>query len=308
VTEVMLPHYPVYVPSKGRADNCLTARFLRRDGVPFFLVVEPQEVERYAAQFGRDCLLVLPGNDLGSVVPARNFIKEHATAAGFERHWQLDDNIRGTTRRFQGYRVPCHSGYALRVTEIFTDRYENIAIAGLTYEMFLSESSVAPPFHLNCHVYSCVLIWNALPYGWRGVYNEDTDICLRVLADGYCTVALNAFTAIKKRTLTTRGGNTDTLYQGDGRLKMARSLERQWPGVVTTYRRFQRPQHRIAYTWGRFTTPLQLKEGIDLDALPPVEEFGAVLQQVAPIQSPSLQRFVDQSGWEVQHVEAPEAS
>ena len=40
-----LPKYPVYVISKGRADNCLTPKFLIQDEVPFFLVVEPQEVD-----------------------------------------------------------------------------------------------------------------------------------------------------------------------------------------------------------------------------------------------------------------------
>ena len=37
-----LPRYPVYIPSKGRAEKCYTAQFMFDDGVPFYLVVEEQ--------------------------------------------------------------------------------------------------------------------------------------------------------------------------------------------------------------------------------------------------------------------------
>jgi len=53
-----------------------------------------------------------------------------------------------------------------------------------------------------------------------------------------------------------KGGNATSLYKGDGRLTMANSLKRLWPGVVSINRRFQRPQHIIAKTWSGFDTPL----------------------------------------------------
>ena len=68
------------------------------------------------------------------------------------------------------------------------------------------------------HVYSCTLVLNSIPHRWRGEYNEDTDICLQVLADGWCTILVNAYLAKKTHTMKTSGGNTDVLYQGDGRL------------------------------------------------------------------------------------------
>lgn len=103
----LLPRYPVYVPSKGRADHCLTAKFLIEDDVPFHLVVEPQERDIYAARFGEERILILPFSNRGSVVPARNWIKHHAAQAGYEYHWQLDDNIRGVLRWYKGKRIPC---------------------------------------------------------------------------------------------------------------------------------------------------------------------------------------------------------
>jgi len=288
-----LPRYPIYIPSKGRAAKFLTAKVLMRDDVPFVAVVEPQEAAGYAAVVGTERLLVLPFRDRGSVIPARNFIKDHATAEGHARHWQLDDNLTCFYRTYRGKRIPCRAHLALRITEDFVDRYENIAIAGLNYDFFLGGRS--QPFTLNCHVYSCTLVLNSLPHRWRGRYNEDTDICLQVLSDGWCTVLMHAFAVHKKWTMSMSGGNTDALYQGDGRLKMARSLERMWPGVVETQRRFQRPQHMIIAGWRKFDTPLKRRADVDWDALEgTVDDYGMELKQVAPIRSEDLRRFMEQ--------------
>lgn len=274
-----LPRYPVYIPSKGRSDCCLTARFMVADSVPFYIVVEPQEHDAYAAAFGADRILTLPFSNRGSVIPARNWIMEHAIAAGHARHWQFDDNIYGMMRRFRTRRVHCDSAVALAAMEDFVDRYENIAIAGPNYESFVPETNRVPPFYHNVHVYSASLVLNSLPHRWRGRYNEDTDICLQVLSDGWCTVLFNAFMARKMGTMLMSGGNTTELYGGDGRLKMARSLERMWPGIVETKRRWGRPQHVVKNSWKRFDTPLKLRPGIDLATLPKVDDRGMRLRK-----------------------------
>ena len=287
----MLPRYPIYIPSKGRADCCLTGQCFRKDGVPFRLVVEPQEREQYVTEFGAESVLVLPFSNLGQgSIPARNWIKDHATAEGHERHWQFDDNISGVWRHFRGKRYYCEAGPALRAAEDFVDRYTNIAVAGFNYVMFAVECK--KPFVTNCHVYSATLFWNRLPFRWRGRYNEDTDMCLQVLAAGWCTVLFNAFLVQKLGTMLMKGGNTETLYRGDGRLKMARSLERMWPGVVETKRRFNRPQHVIKAAWRKFDTPLKLKPGVDLSALPP-NEYWLRLEKVGPeVKSESLRALL----------------
>jgi len=293
MSERILPRYPIYIPSKGRYDCNYTAECLQRDDVPFHLVVEPQEAELYSERFGEDHILILPFRDRGSVIPSRNFIWEHARAAGVERHWQLDDNMRYFFRRYRAKRMYCDAGIALRVCEDFTDRYENIAISGLNYAMFAPDIDRLQPIQINCHVYSCMLIRTDLPFHWRGRYNEDTDLCLQVLAHGWCTVLLNTFVVDKEQTMAMKGGNTEAIYHGDGRLRMARSLERMWPGVVTTDRRFRRPQHIVKDGWKRFDTPLQLKPGIDLAVLPP-NEYGMNLVQVQDeIRSPRIQKIID---------------
>lgn len=297
-----LPKYPVFVPSRGRFETCLTAKFLTEDGCPFTLVVEPAEEPEYRKRFPDATIITLPWNgddpvrrkfcadrgiENGGLIAVRNWIKEKATADGHERHWQIDDNISGIWRWWRGYRLYCEAGPALRATEDFVDRFENVAIAGLNYVMFAVDAT--KPFNLNVHVYSCTLVLNSIPHRWRLRYNDDTDICLQVLADGWCTVLMNAFLIQKLRTMLVKGGNTTDLYQGDGRLKMARDLERMWPGVVRTDRRFGRPQHVVAHQWTRFKTALRPKK----NAKPGHGEYGMELAQEAPkIRSATIRRLV----------------
>jgi len=44
------------------------------------------------------------------------------------------------------------------------------------------------------------LIRNDVPYRWRGRYNEDTDLSLRMLKDRWCTIQFNAFLQGKAAT------------------------------------------------------------------------------------------------------------
>lgn len=246
----------------------------------------------YEPVVGADRLLVLPRDDM-KLVGARNWIKDHATAEGHERHWQLDDNMLAVVRYYRGKRIYCNSAPAFRAVEDFTDRFENVAVSGLTYDTFAIPG--VAPYYVNVHVYSCALVNNRIPHRWRLVYNDDTDMCLQVLADGWCTVLVNAFAVKKLHTMTVRGGNTDDLYQGDGRLTMARMLERHWPGVVKTSRRFSRPQHVVAKQWRAFDTPLKLKPGVDLATLPATDEYGMRLTAVREPRSERLRKLVDET-------------
>lgn len=291
-----MSRYPIYVISKGRYEQTLTANFLQEDGVPFHIVVEPQEYDLYRKALPEVSILQLPFSNLGlGSIPARNWCWEHSKAEGHKRHWILDDNIYYVYRRYKAQRIRCNSEVAFACSEDFADRYENIAILGLNYRFHAPDTSKLPPFFLNNHVYSCLLIDNALPYRWRGRYNEDTDLCLQVLAAGLCTVLLNAFLISKVTTMVMKGGNSDQLYKGDGRLKMARSLERMWPGVVETRRRYKRPQHVVKDSWKRFDTPLKLKPGIDLSELPKTNEYGMKLIQVKEPKSERIRSLLRDS-------------
>jgi len=283
------PKYPVYVISKGRSDCCLTANFFIEDGVDFKVVVEPQEAEKYQAKYGLERVLILPFSNLqmGST-PARNWVWEHSKGLGAKRHWIFDDNIRAIRRLNQGKRIRCNANIGLHFIEEFTDRYENIGISGFNYTMFVT-SQTQHPFQINCHVYSALLIDNDMPYRWRLRYNEDTDLCLQVVTNKLCTVLFNAFTVDKLATMKMKGGNTDELYQKDGRLVMAKVLERMWPDWVTVKWRFGRPQHVIKNSWKDFKTPLKRRTDVAWETL---SEPKVNLKQLKETRNVSLRAFL----------------
>ena len=248
-TQPQNPIYPVYIISKGRWESRFTSKALERLGVPYHIVVEPQEFEQYAAGIAQEKILVLPFSNLGQgSIPARNWVWEHAIATGARRHWILDDNIKNFFRFNRNNKIRVGDGTIFRAAELFVERYENVALAGFQYYMFLPRKCGEPPaFKANTRIYSTILIDNALPLRWRGRYNEDTDLSLRVLKSGLCTVQFNAFLSEKMPTMKMKGGNTDELYQGDGRLLMAQSLQEQHPDVTKITRKWGRAQHHVDY-------------------------------------------------------------
>lgn len=216
--------------------------------VPYHIVVEPQEASHYRDAIGGERVLTLPFGNLGEgSIPARNWIWEHAVASGTERHWILDDNIEDFNRLHLNMKPVVRTGAIFCAAEDFVDRYENVGLAGFNYYSFCKTTERLPPFYLNTRIYSCILVRNDLPLRWRGRYNEDTDLSLRVLKAGFCTILFNAFLAGKVCTMRMNGGNTDELYRDDGRKKMAESLAEQHPDVAKVVWRFGRWHHHVDY-------------------------------------------------------------
>lgn len=243
------PRYPVYVISKGRHESRRTSRLLETLRVPYRIVVEPQERAAYAAVIDPRKILVLPFANLGrGSIPARNWVLDHARREGHKRHWILDDNIWAMYRRACSRKVPLETGNVFRAAEDFVDRYANVPMAGFNYQQFAPNDAQLPPYLLNTRIYSCILLDNAVPFRWRGKYNEDTDLSLRLLKAGYCTVLFNAFLIHKVRTMKLKGGNTEEVYRnGDKREEFARSLQRQHPDVVRVVWRYDRWHHAVDY-------------------------------------------------------------
>jgi hypothetical protein len=272
----MNPKYPIYIVSKGRWDSRLTSRALERMGVPYRIAVETQEHGKYSAVIDPSKILVLPFSNLGQgSIPARNWIWEHSIQEGHSRHWILDDNIEAFNRLNHNRKPVVLTGSIFKAAEDFVDRYDNVAIAGFNYYSFCKTTERVPPYYLNTRIYSCLLIDNELNHRWRGRYNEDTDLSIRVLKDGLCTVLFNAFLAGKVCTMRMKGGNTDELYKDDGRKLMAESLRDQHPDIVKVVWKFGRWHHHVDYRCFK-ANKLVFKDNVDIQS--GNNEYGMVLK------------------------------
>lgn len=220
-----LPKHPCYIISKTRYDSMFTSRSLARMQIPHYIIIEPQEEKQYDEaldNFGiRDyvTLVVAPFSNHGDGPGrARNYAWDHSISIGATWHWVFDDNISDFYRLHQNQRIRFESGAGFRAMEDFVERFENVYIAGPQYRFFIAPDQRYPAFVANTRIYSSLLIRNDCKHRWRGRYNEDTDLCLRVLKDGDCTIQFNAFMQGKAATQTVAGGNTSEFYHAEGDL------------------------------------------------------------------------------------------
>ena len=263
------PTNPVYIVSKGRSDTMITSKSLSRMKVPHYIVVEPQDEEAYDKALDkfniRDyvTLIVAPFSNHGDGPGrARNFAWDHSISIGADKHWVLDDNISDFYRLHQNYRIRVESGVIFKAAEDFVDRFENVPISGFQYRFFIAPNQSYPPYVKNTRIYSTLLIDNNCKHRWRGRYNEDTDICLRVLKDGDCTIQFNAFLQGKAATQTVKGGNTEEFYHKEGIEKniwidgvnaegtrnKSEMLVRMHPDVARMVWRYKRWHHYVDYS------------------------------------------------------------
>jgi len=274
------PQFPLYIPSKGRADSRLTAKALEEMQVDYTIVVEEQEYEEYAKYIDRKKILILDKkfqddydtcDELGNTKSkgpgaARNFIWEHSKAQGHKWHWVMDDNIKLFRRWHKNQRIKCYDGTPFKVMEDFVLRYKNIAMAGPNYSFFVIDKwgYKYGPFTVNTRIYSCNLIRNDVPYRWRGRYNEDTDLSLQMLKGGWCTVQFNVFLQEKTNTQVLKGGNTDAFYAKEGTIPKSQMQVKLHPDVSKLTWRYGRWHHHVNYNKFKRENKLVLKDNIQI--------------------------------------------
>ena len=277
----MKPLNPIYVISKGRWESRLTVKALEEMGADYKIVVEQSEYDKYAEVIDPKKILILDEKykdeydafaDIGVTSskgggPARNFVWDHAISTGAKWHWIMDDNIRHFSRYNNNFKIRAKTPTIFRIMEDFVNRYENVGIAGPNYEFFITRKvNTYPPFVANTKVYSCILIKNDLPLRWRGRYNEDVDLCLRVMKAGFCTIQFNAFLQLKMGTQIMKGGNEEIYSKGT--LEKSQMLVRMHPDVTRVVWRYGRWHHEVDYRKFKKMklikkTDVQIKKGVN---------------------------------------------
>ena len=252
--------YPIFIPSKGRANNCKTANLLLKYSITNFkIIVEPQDYDAYAAVYSTDNLLQLPDNNRGLAFARKNC--RASTNADF--HWQMDDDVRKFKKRINGKNVECSPEEIFDEVEKYADEHTNIGILGLNHEMFAFGCS--KPLSVNKQCSSVCLFRTNVKAEWRPFIIEDTDYSMQILTEGYCTVLFSFLLYSVPPSGSEAGGLTDN--QHTKRQMYQQGLLDAWPGAFTIRynEKYKRTQVAPSRIWKTFAQQPILRDSVNLD-------------------------------------------
>lgn len=243
--------FRIFIPSKGRADNCSTAELLIAAGISnFSIAVEPQDYDAYAKFYSKNNLLMLPDNNRGLAF-SRNMIKAKSIELGDLFHWQMDDDVKKFKRRVGGKNFIADTLDVIIEIENYVKQFDNIAIAGMNHEMFAWTKKESLGYNKQCS--SVCLFSNSFEGKWKLGMIEDTDYSLQALTAGYCTVLFNWVMYCVPASGSQKGGLTDNQHLK--RSQYQKALCDEWPHALKQVwnERYQRTQVAPSQVWKSFT-------------------------------------------------------
>lgn len=229
--------YPIYIPSKGRASNCMTALILQADGIDFTIAVEPQDYKEYLKHFPAENLFKLSKNDQG-IAYSRNAILKLSRKRGESHHWQMDDDIRKFMIRKDNKNTKVTPSYSIKAVEKVFDAYDDgpggLGMIAHRYTSFAF--SCKTELSINKNPCSSFLLRNDMRAKWHKDTVVDADFALQVLNEGWSTLITNRHLIDTVPPMKQAGGLTDSEYAGDGRFNRFTKLSNDWPGCFTVKR------------------------------------------------------------------------
>jgi len=253
--------YPIFIISKGRYfrnkkyQPPKTAQYLEMINLDYKIIVEPEELEMYAKSISKSKIITLPDEYLNKnqgSIPARNFVHHYNIDKENIAYWILDDNINDYYWVDQNERYKVRDAFAFKFVEDLMNNYENVYLAGHQYKMFCPPTDYRNIIQHNGRVFSSILIRTDIPSLnddadiWRGKYNEDVDLSLRILKQGLPTILSIVLTADKDRTGGS-GGNEE-IYTSDSNHsgnQKSNSLLEHHSDAIDIITRYNRTHHKI---------------------------------------------------------------
>jgi len=229
--------YPICIISKDRADTCKTRMLFDPYDIDYFVMVEPNDYESYVAKFGKSKVVNIGENNKG-VYYVRNFCIEWSKEKGYDKHWQIDDDVNAIffrpmnkatgIRERESIKNPLKT---LSYVEDFSDKFSNHGVSCFSQDVF----AFAKPrdIDLNKMVYCWQFINNAVDSRFQPHTSEDTDFSIQVLKENYVTMIFNTCTFRMPRSGSNKGGCSSSVnYKKKGNISGRKQMNLK---IVETY-------------------------------------------------------------------------
>jgi hypothetical protein len=229
----MLP--PIYVPSKGRAGKSKTIENLIKEGIPFFVVVEPQEASSYQRAYPNQEInwLILSQSNKG-IGFVRNSILQFARASSSEWYWMLDDDISSMSQQVGTKNVKKTFGFVLEEATQLFQSCPDLGQGALEYQQFSWSAKKNLVFNSYCDVAVFINVKRTFHINYRPMVDlkEDRDFTLQILASGLCTARASRFGFAAPKNGSNEGGLKDVYAQSGREVQAVERMCELWPGIV----------------------------------------------------------------------------
>lgn len=222
--------FPIFIPSRGRANNCKTAELLASEGVNVCVVVEPQEAEAYKAF----TCFVLPENNRG-IGYVRQYILDCARRNNLSWFWMLDDDIRSgfLVKNRLCIKSKLHE-VLLSAQDIFSE-VKGCAQAALEYQQFAWSQKEPMKMNGYCDVAVCINVerTKAINYRPHMDLKEDRDFTLQILSRGYRTVRATHCAFAAPKNGSNKGGLQAEYARAGREAEASKRMVEAWPGICS---------------------------------------------------------------------------
>ncbi len=242
--------YPVYIPSKGRAETATTPKLLEQVNIPYTLVVEQQEARDYIKHFPNARVTVLNESHRG-IAYARNAILEYARSDHPGWYWMIDDDIK-QFYRLQDTIFLNDTARVLEDVEKLVNQHQRLAQATIGRK---NRTKQKLPLCWNVSCCGCVCNHADRVGTYREHVQEDTDMSLQVVSAGYMTVQFNHIVL----STPLRGQNTGGLQEAYARkdpLEWSQNLVNIWGSAICRIKK-TKSAVKVHVNWDYFPSPLE---------------------------------------------------
>lgn len=247
--------YKVFVPTKGRFDSSLI-KLLRKEKIDCYMVIEPQDKEKYIESFPGNNFYVLPKND-GGLAYARQCILDFTREMKLEWYWQIDDNLTGFVEVKNGKCVPTTAYNALSNAEKIVKKHKRVGLLALEYQQFAW--SATKVYQFNGRAYCCVLTatFTGLDYTTTLEAKADVDFMLNNFHNRWRTILVKKWAMCKPVMGTTKVGGQSKMYAADRNSIVAKQLQKKWPQYCKLFKKKSGLDVRV--NWKRVNENFKVK-------------------------------------------------